>query len=625
MHGVPFDYFTFHVHSNNLSSPEYTGTLNVVHVNQPPTGADANYTTDMNVPISFVLDHDDIDTPLDALSVTLVDVVFGTQGTFTYSDDGTTVNGGDVRLNDWNLTFTPDTNVYSNPSDVPLGTITYRVVDDQGLSSPIYTVEIYVNFVALPITYRNNSHIKIDEDTSTSFFVDRFGIDWFGGNIGFQTVTVTADNFVGNGTLSICVAGTAVCLPIIPNSGPVTIPSGSQLRFVPAPNENGDYYYNFTITLQPPTDAPPLVVPWVIDVEPINDPPVLVPGFSVNMAEQKNYLDEDTYYVVHFDATDIDSPTASLNARFLLFLDKHVPNKLYLCDGQPSATAKVYDGECIPGTQVTDGLTWASAFSNGSFSMLFIPDPNANGETRFVIEVLDDYNAPSSPVIVDLTVLPINDPPKFDKLRYYTTTAYNVTDGSFVIDGQVSDIDFKFLLPVNLTVSVVSLNGTDLGNFSLPPNAPCNMSDDLKSFSCQAMITQINSFLAGGFDFLPAVGMDYINISFTLNDLGNIDKNQTPNVTYAWIVLNRTIAVASLQTKTAAINNTLLIVAPIAGLLAAIGIVALLFFFRGRKAASAVDDYFDRMALEMDGSVNASPLYEAAAKGGESVLYKAKA
>jgi len=269
----------------------------------------------------------------------------------------------------------------------------------------------------------------------------------------------------------------------------------------------------------------------------------------------------------------------------------------------------------------------SAAICNSSFAMLFVPAPDANGVTRFLIEVLDDYNAPSNPVVVELTVLPINDPPKFDRLDFHLSTSFNVSGGSFVIEGQVSDIDFKFGHEVALTITVLTSSNAsaDAGNFSLPAGTPCNISTDAKTVECQAMITDINFWFAAGLDFLPGAGLDNVTILLSLDDLGNIDKWNRPDTTNATIVLNHTLPEA-LQTKTiAAVNNTLLIVAPIAGLLAAIGIVALLFFFRGRKAASAVDDYFDRMALEMDGSVNASPLYEAAAKGGESVLYKSKA
>ena len=82
-------------------------------------------------------------------------------------------------LSNFNLTFTPDLNVYSDPVDRPIGVLTFRIMDDEGLTSAIYTVRVFIAFVPLNITYRNNSVIDMDEDTSVSFFVDRYGIDWY--------------------------------------------------------------------------------------------------------------------------------------------------------------------------------------------------------------------------------------------------------------------------------------------------------------------------------------------------------------------------------------------------------------------------------------------------------------
>jgi hypothetical protein len=322
--------------------------------------------------------------------------------------------------------------------------------------------------------------------------------------------------------------------------------------------------------------------------------------------------------VIRFSAEDIDSPIESIEAKFITFLDNKVKNQLFLCDGVAGPNAVVYDG-CIPGTPVTDGMTWLSAYNNGSYEMLFIPDPNVNGVTKFLVAVEDDYNAQSTPVLVEVTVLPINDPPSFDRVDQRLSTAFNVTDGSFVIDGHVSDIDFKYGRMVALTIFV---DNNETGNFSLPDDAPCNITEDLTNFTCVALITEINSWFFVGFDFIPADGVDFINVTLWLNDLGNVDKDNNPNSTEARITLNRTLALASLSgVQKPPVDNTLLIVAPIAGLIGACAIAGLLFFFR-RRATHAVDDYFDRMALAMDGSVNASPLYEGAAKGGESVLYK---
>jgi len=613
----PYDTFTFLVRTSTADSEVYTGTIYVIHVNQPPFGDNIDVTTDMNVPITITLPRDDIDTLVEDLKLVVVSVSADNKGVFSYPS-GEVISAGEPRFG-FDVVFSPSLNAYSNPTASPLGVLTFRVVDDEGLTSPIYTARVFVNFVPLNITYRNNTELTIDEDTSTSFFVDRYNVDWFGSNEGFDKVSVAVNNLVGNGSLAACAAGTSNCEPV---SEGFVMPPGSSLRYTPAPNENGPRYFNFTITLTPNNGAPSITIPWTINVSPINDPPTLVPLFSVSK-NVLNACDEDTYFVVRFQGDDIDSPKSALKSIFISFLDKNVANRLFLCDGTPSVNATVYDGDCYAGTPVTDGLEWSPAglkrdLAFANFSMVFIPNPNLNGQTRFLVAVMDDYAARSTPVVVDLLIYPINDPPKFDELEAEFVYEAATNETYFRVFGTTSDIDFKFGKHVRLTVTVADLNAT-LGE---PASAsPCTWQDDGYTIVCEGLINSVNSWFASGFRVIPKEGVTDVNVSFILDDLGNVDKDLNPNITYASLSLNRTIE-ELLATKPVVADNTALIAAPIAGLLAGLVIMGLVWWFRANSTKDAVDAYFQRAALNLEGSANTSPLYKGAATGGESVLYQ---
>ena len=618
---TPFATFDFLINTPAANSSSYLGTVYVLHVNQPPTCGDRDVYTNMSTPVSFSIPHDDIDSPSSELRLVAVDLAYNNRGEFAHSPSGVLVSGGDVSQS-FDLSFSPELNVYSNPLTTPIGTFTYRVVDENGdgLSSSVCTARVYVLFVPLNITYTDQTVITIPEDTTASFFVDRFGIDWFGGNEGFQVVTTTIVDQTGNGTLMICPPGTNGCEPL--DTIPTEIPAGSMLKFVPVPNENGDNYYTVTITLKPKTDAPPITVTWTINVTPINDPPVLIPLFSIDKANP-NVCDEDTFIVIRFDGSDIDSPIESLKAHFIGFLDQNVHNKLYLCDGdKTAANVKLYDG-CAPGTLVpSDGLVFDSLTKDAKFEMLFVPDPNLNGKTRFIVSIQDDFQAESVPVPVEIVVLPINDPPQFDKLNGELGYDIALNSSIYTITGKVSDIDFKFGKRMELTISAENQTS---GVFAEPPaTAPCQLTNENRTLICNALITELNSWFAAGFIFVPAETAETANITLIINDLGNIDKFLIPNATYAELDFNRTIGSALTATAAPASDNTALIAAPIAGLLGGIGIVALVWFLRAKKSGAAVDSYFARLALDMEGTTNTSPLYQGAAKGGESALYEAK-
>jgi len=119
------------------------------------------------------------------------------------------------------------------------------------------------------------------------------------------------------------------------------------------------------------------------------------------------------------------------------------------------------------------------------------------------------------------------------------------------------------------------------------------------------------------------------DVNFTVhlfvNDLGNVDKNMTVNITYADIGLEIEGDASSLVTNSAkTTDNVALIAGPISGLFLGAMIMFAVFFLVRRRAHAKIEEYFDRFALGVDGAVNTSPLYQSAKHGGENALYEGK-
>jgi len=89
-----------------------------------------------------------------------------------------------------------------------------------------------------------------------------------------------------------------------------------RLYYQPLPNENGMNYttFNFDLTVIDPArpNAPTatLNVTYYIHVNPVNDPPVLIPHWNPETGPLINECDEDTWVRVNFTATDLKQSIA---------------------------------------------------------------------------------------------------------------------------------------------------------------------------------------------------------------------------------------------------------------------------------------------------------------------------
>jgi len=538
------------------------------------------------------------------------------------------------------------------------------VQDDQGAYSvEIYTISIYSGFVPYNITYKPDTTLEIDEDLSITFPVDRYDEDYFGGNEGQTEVNLTVSDIVEiiGGQLGFCPPPDYICQPFTEAS--TDIPSGSLITYIADPNlyaETGAITFSLTLT-PATTGAPAITVPYVINVLPVNDNPVLFPLFNTTASGQPNVCLEDTYKIIEFEATDIDDLTSVLVGDVEVLPGEAFGN-WYVCDDSPNGVNT--HGDCMRGAELTAG-TFVPIFHDqdkATFRILFIPWPNVYGEANALITVLDDSSAPSQSEILVITVLPVNDAPDFIQYGRVPGKVANSSQDKWFIQSEVFDVDFYFDYRLNVTYTLRKANGAGgnggnvdtsspsafapakrsleqngnvvdpdrRGWFVLPQTSgagdppPCVVSDDGLSITCEELIEVLNPWLLNGIDLVFDSSVSgQVEVELNVNDLGNIDYRDPPPPlnTSRWI--REQIAAASLGAATKPANNNIaLIAAPIAGLLAGALLAGLIFAIRKNKQKEAVENYFDRFAIGMEGVSNASPLYEGATIGGESPIYK---
>jgi len=291
-------------------------------------------------------------------------------------------------------------------------------------------------------------------------------------------------------------------------------------------------------------------------------------------------------------------------------------------------------GGCMIGDKLDVGYFPAEDPNTAYFSFIFLPNLDQNGDNRLLLRVVDDQLAPSQSVVLEIRVLPINDYPWFTVANASLGANNNGTD-VFDIISEVTDIrDYKFGHTVSIVYTVVVPDGGDAsvvgGQFYLPPTSaagvvpPCVVAPNGLSINCTDKIEKVNSWLKAGIPLEPYDGVTEMIVFLNVSDHGAIDKLNRSLDNNATLYLNRTVDGLTSVAVTPS-NNVALIAAPIAGVLAGALIAGLIFAIRRKQAKAAVENYFDKFALGVEGMTHASPLYVEAKKGGESPIYKSTA
>jgi hypothetical protein len=403
------------------------------------------------------------------------------------------------------------------------------------------------------------------------------------------------------------------------------VPSNSQFFYTAGPDLFGHTALTFDLTLVPSTGAPNVTVPYTIHIIAVNDPPVIVPSLYTFASGIKNECDEDTFIFINFKVTDIDDPPQALKTNLLDLVFIGAPGKFFYC---VAGDSNCDQNPLVPGP--FDALD-----NQANFRFLFIPDPNVNGVNRLQIQAIDGSQATSAIEIVEITVLPINDAPDFEMANWTLTKDDETSQDKVNIVSLVGDIDFTIGFSVNVTYTLISTTKAGApassevsadGHFLLPKYAdevpPCIVSENGKSITCIELIENTNPWLIYGIDLVFDLGVTTARIELNVNDFGNIDKNFGRDLNSSFFVdIDLPLGLLVGDTATSS-SNLGLILGPLFALIGAGLIAGLAYAFR-RRIKEAIDSLSDDTNGGSEAPVNISPLYEEAAIGGESPIYRA--
>jgi gliding motility-associated-like protein len=293
--GSPYATFEFKVRdANGVSSiADYTYTINVNPVNDPPTSADGEVSTLENITYSFsVADFPFFDVDNHTFNGIRIRSLVS-EGSLQYNNINV-VNNQDIP-DVTNLKFIPA----PNENGSPYTTFNFQVRDSQGsLSLSTYTMSISVGAVNDRPTGGNGS-VTTQEDINYIFKTTDFTFNDVDGHdfAGIQIITLETDGDLEyNGTdveeFDLC-------------------PDVSRLVFKPFLNENGSPYATFTFKVRDNSGSFDLSqdnYTMTINITAVNDPP----SFTINSNPPTINEDAGPQVVANF-ATAINDGDPELN------------------------------------------------------------------------------------------------------------------------------------------------------------------------------------------------------------------------------------------------------------------------------------------------------------------------
>ncbi len=228
--GDPYTTFTFKVKdsSGSYSSSSYDMSITVTEVNDPPTSANSNVTTNEDTDYTFqTTDFTFTDTDTGDTFAGIQVASLPAAGTLTCNS--TAVTAGDDCADVTTLVFTPN----ADEAGDPYTTFTFEVKDSGGAySSGSYQMSIAVTEVNDPPTSANST-ITATVNTSLSFAASDFPF-----------TDADSDTFAGVQVITLPTTGTLTCngTAVIAGSDCADV---TTLVFTPYADEAGDPYTSF--------------------------------------------------------------------------------------------------------------------------------------------------------------------------------------------------------------------------------------------------------------------------------------------------------------------------------------------------------------------------------------------
>jgi hypothetical protein len=199
-------------------------------------------------------------------------------------------------------------------------------------------------------------------------------------------------------------------------------PSTQSVKFVPLPDEFGDNYANFSFSLhlKDSHNNESVFYTYIINVIPVNDPPVLIPSWNVSLPIVG---DEDGFVTFAFNGWDIDNEPSSLNAE-VISMGSGVSGTFRRCNQDPPLIPNCSDGTklVLSPPQIIRPVSYVplslgpkrATVETAQWQFSFIPLANANGYNTIMFIIYDSSLSPSPFVTVTIIIRPINDAPYFE-------------------------------------------------------------------------------------------------------------------------------------------------------------------------------------------------------------------
>ncbi|WP_184305136.1 Ig-like domain-containing protein, partial [Aporhodopirellula rubra] len=523
-HGNAYTSFTFAVIDDggtgqggvDTDTEPNTITIDVLPVNDAPSGADRTVTINEDAPYEFSASDfglsDPIDVPADFLaSVVITTLPNATEGALTLNGSNVSA-GAEIDVADLgNLAFTP----VGELNGSSLGAFTFQVRDDGGVDRGGIDLDATPNTIDFDIQSVNDLPVADDDAYVTNED---------------STLTVVAAAGVLHGDSDPDGDALTAVIQSQPTLGSVTLGADGSFTYVPDANVFGTD--SFTYVANDGSDTSNLATV-TIEVLPVNDAPA--------GADRTVTIDEDTSYdftAADFGFTDpFDIPADVLASVVITSLPDATEGALTLNGSSVSAG---------------DEIDMADL---GDLAFTPVAELNGNSLGAFTFQVRDDggvdrggVDLDATPNTIDFDIQSVNDLPVADDDAYVTNedSTLTVVAAAGVLDGD-SDPDGDALTAViqsQPTLGSVTLSAD--GSFTYVPDANVFGSDsftyvanDGSDTSNLATVTievlPVNDAPAGT-DRTVTIDED-TSYDFTAADFGFADPFDTPADVLASVVI----------------------------------------------------------------------------------------
>ncbi|WP_210607808.1 tandem-95 repeat protein [Priestia flexa] len=456
------DVFTVLVSDGQGGTAVSTVTITVLPVNDPPTVPNYTFSTQEDASVVGTIVGNDVDG--DPLTYALQ----------TQASNGTAIVNA-------NGTFTYTPNLNFNGTDV----FTVLVSDGQG-GTAVSTVTINVLPVNdPPIT--GNLFFTIPEDNSLAGQVTATDVDG-------DPLTFSLQNPPVNGTVLVNADGTFTYTPNLNYNGSdqftVLVSDGqggtavSTVFITITPVNDGPVIPNYTFTTEEDSPVIANVVAFDVDGDPLtytlqtqatNGIAVVNANGTFTYTPNPNFNGTDVFTIlvsdgqggtavstVTINVLPVNDPPVTSDLFFTIAEDTGISSQVVAFDVDGDPLTYALQNPALNGTAVVN--------ADGTFT--YTPNPNYNGTDRFTVLVSDGQGG-TAVSTVNITIVPVNDPPTVPNYTFSTKEDSSVTGAIVGFDVDGNPLTYTLQTQAANGVAVVNANGT----FTYTPNLNFNGTD----------------------------------------------------------------------------------------------------------------------------------------------------